>query len=65
MKKYFVNVIHAHQFQSTGENSTNIQKHFRSQRDSCFPPQAISAFLHVNGGLGYENFMPCLVALSY
>lgn len=47
------------------ENITNIQKHFRSRCNSCFSPQAISAFVHVNGGVGYENFMSCLIALSY
>ena len=47
-----------------GGEQPNIQKHFRSLCDCCFSPQAISALMHANGGPGYENFMPCLTALS-
>lgn len=46
-----------------GNFQPNIRKHFRSLCDCCFFPQAISALMHANGALGYENFMPCLIAL--
>lgn len=63
LKKQFAHAIHTHQFQST-EQTAAI---FRTASDlmclSCFSPPAISAFVYVNGGVGYENFMSCLIAL--
>lgn len=65
LKKRFAHAIHTHQFQSTEQTAVI----FRTTSDlmclSCFSPPAILAFVYVNGGAGYENFMPCLIALFY